>query len=139
MSGAVSRWLGSVDGLSEIIDRILRVQIECRPAIECIKLYDSEKTLFYCDPPYPHCVRPGSEKAYAHEMTDNQHIELSYALNKASGMVAVSGYECDLMDDLYPGKKWRKMFANPKKNHASKTVRQEVLWINYNVAASVLR
>ena len=50
MSGVVSRWLGSLKGLPEIAERLLRVQIENRPAIEVIKLYDSPKTLFYCDP-----------------------------------------------------------------------------------------
>src|SRR5690606_23548164 len=54
MAGAVSRWLGSVEGLSEIVQRLLRVQIENAPAIEVIQRYDSPETLFYCDPPYPH-------------------------------------------------------------------------------------
>lgn len=52
MAGAVSRWLGSVEGLSEIVQRLLRVQIEQAPAIEVIHRYDSPETLFYCDPPY---------------------------------------------------------------------------------------
>src|SRR5437016_11804908 len=52
MAGAVSRWLGSVEGLSEISQRLLRIQIEHAPAIEVIRRYDSEETLFYCDPPY---------------------------------------------------------------------------------------
>lgn len=51
MSGVVSRWLGSVDRLPEVAERLLRVQIENRPSLEIIKLYDSPKTLFYCDPP----------------------------------------------------------------------------------------
>ena len=48
MAGAVSRWLGSIEGLAEIAQRLLRVQIENAPAIEVIKRYDSEQTLFYC-------------------------------------------------------------------------------------------
>ncbi len=70
MAGAVSRWLGSVEGLAEIAQRLLRVQIEHAPAIEVIQRYDSEETLFYLDPPYPHDSR-GDSKAYAYEMTDN--------------------------------------------------------------------
>lgn len=46
MAGAVSRWLGSVEGLSEIVQRLLRVQIESAPAIEVIERYDSEETFF---------------------------------------------------------------------------------------------
>ena len=51
MSGVVSRWLGGVDALDEIAQRLIRVQIENRPAVDVIQLYDSRKTLFYCDPP----------------------------------------------------------------------------------------
>jgi DNA adenine methylase len=47
MAGAVSRWLGSVEGLSEIVQRLLRVQIENSLAIDAIQRYDSEETLFY--------------------------------------------------------------------------------------------
>lgn len=72
MAGAVSRWLGSVDGLSEIVQRLLRVQIENAAAIEVIQRYDSEETLFYCDPPYPHDSRVDAN-AYGYEMTDNEH------------------------------------------------------------------
>ena len=47
MSGVVSRWLGGVDALDEIAQRLIRVQIENRPAVDVIQLYDSRKTLFY--------------------------------------------------------------------------------------------
>ncbi|HAX77218.1 MAG TPA: DNA methyltransferase, partial [Cyanobacteria bacterium UBA11372] len=89
MAGAVSRWLGSVEGLGEIAQRLLRVQIEHAPAIEVIKRYDSEETLFYLDPPYPHDSR-GDSKAYAYEMTDQEHIELAKILHSVKGKVALS-------------------------------------------------
>ena len=57
MSGVVSRWLGSIVGLPEVALRLLRVQIENRPALDVINLYDGRETLFYCDPPYPHSSR----------------------------------------------------------------------------------
>src|SRR5262249_17816134 len=100
MAGAVSRWLGSVEGLSEIAQRLLRVQIENAPAVEVIRRYDSEQTLFYCDPPYVHESR-GDSKAYHYEMTDEQHTELSAVLRSVKGKVAISGYQCDLMNKLY--------------------------------------
>jgi DNA adenine methylase len=128
MSGVVSRWLGSVEGLPEIAERLLRVQIENRPALEVIKLYDSPKTLFYCDPPYPHQAR-GDNKAYGFEMTDTGHIELAKVLNQVKGKVAISGYRCDLMDKLYGG--WHCVEAPAKKCHSVKQLRIEALWTNY--------
>ena len=40
MSGVVSRWLGSIDSLPEIAERLLRIQIVNRPAVDVIRLYD---------------------------------------------------------------------------------------------------
>jgi DNA adenine methylase len=131
MSGVVSRWLGAVEMLPEIADRLLRVQIENRPALEAIELYDSSETLFYCDPPYIHETR-GDSKAYGHEMTDKDHEGLAKVLNKSQGMVAISNYDCDLMNDLYPESKWRKLVGEEKTNHATKGKRIEVLWTNYD-------
>lgn len=128
MSGAVSRWLGSVSSLPEIALRLLRVQIENRPAIEVIKIYDSPQTLFYCDPPYVHASR-GDSKAYGFEMSDDGHRKLAYILNQCKGKIAVSGYRCDLMDHLY--KHWKRIDSSPKRCHSIKKIRQEVLWINY--------
>ncbi len=83
MAGAVSRWLGSVEGLSEIVQRLLRVQIENSPAIEVIKRFDSKETLFYCDPPYPHNSRKDT-KAYGYEMTDDEHKKISLSVAQHS-------------------------------------------------------
>ncbi len=128
MSGVVSRWLGSIEDLPEIALRLLRVQIENRPAIEVVNLYDDGKTLFYCDPPYVHSTR-GDAKAYGFEMNDGEHRDLARALNRAKAMVAVSGYRCDLMDELYKG--WRCNEAPPKTCHSIKKMRTEALWTNY--------
>lgn len=131
MSGVVSRWLGGVDALPEIGERLLRVQIENRPAVDVIRLYDSEDTLFYCDPPYVHQTR-GDTKAYGHEMTDEQHRELADALNAVKAMVAFSNYDCELIDKLYPPKRWRKLVGPERTIHSTKDKRSEVLWTNYD-------
>jgi DNA adenine methylase len=131
MAGAVSRWLGAVEDLPDIAMRLLRVQIENRSAIEVIKLYDSLKTLFYCDPPYIHETR-GDNKAYAFEMTNDEHRELAKTLNSALGKVAISGYDCDLMNELYPSPKWFKYVGEARTIHSTKDMRTEILWTNYD-------
>ena len=128
MSGVVSRWLGSIQQLPEIAERLLRVQIENRPATEVITLYDSSGTLFYCDPPYPHESRRDSS-AYGYEMTDSEHRELAEVLRSAKARVAVSGYHCKLYETLYKG--WNCIEAPAKVCHSVKSVRREVLWTNY--------
>lgn len=131
MSGVISRWLGGVEALPEIAERLLRVQIENRPAIDVIKLYDAPDTLYYCDPPYVHDTR-GDSKAYGYEMTDDEHRNLASVLNKVNGKVALSNYDCDLMNELYPSQRWYKTVGPYKTNHATKGKRQEVLWTNYD-------
>ncbi len=135
MAGAVSRWLGSVEGLSEIAQRLLRVQIENAPALEVIKRYDSPHTLFYCDPPYVHESRTDIN-AYAYEMSNDEHRKLADLLHHIQGKVAISGYHSNLMDELYGG--WDYIEAPTKKAHSTNTnannikqSRTEVLWINY--------
>ena len=68
MAGAVSRWLGSVEALAEIAQRFARVQIENAPALDVIARYDTDKTLFYPDPPYVYASR-GDASAYECEMS----------------------------------------------------------------------
>lgn len=128
MSGVISRWLGSVEALPSIALRLLRVQIENRPALEAIKLYDDTSTLFYCDPPYVHEAR-GDKKAYGFEMRDYEHRALAQILNEVKGKAAISGYKCNLMDELYQG--WRVVEAPPKYCHSVKKIRTEALWMNY--------
>ncbi len=128
MSGVVSRWLGSVEDLPYVASRLLSVQIENRPATEVIKLYDGPVTLFYCDPPYVHSTR-GDDKSYRYEMSEEEHRELATVLHKCEGKVAISGYRCELMDELYEG--WHRYDAQPKNCHSVKELRQEALWMNY--------
>ena len=135
MSGAVSRWLGSIEALPEIAQRLLRVQIEHDDAIKVIQRYDSEDTLFYCDPPYPHESRTDSN-AYGFEMSNTQHRELARVLRSVKGKVALSGYNCPLMDELYSD--WEYVEAPEKNCHSVKKPRTEVLWINYKLEETTI-
>jgi DNA adenine methylase len=133
MAGAVSRWLGSVEGLPEIVQRLQRVQIENAPASEIILRYDSPDTLFYCDPPYPHEAR-GDSKAYGYEMTDADHERLARVLHSVCGAVAMSGYRCALLDRLY--RDWHCIDADTRLCNSSKGERTESLWTNYDPATA---
>lgn len=135
MAGRVSAWNHSPKDLELTAKRLLRVQIEQEPALDAIRRYDHEGTLFYCDPPYPIGSREGSSRSvYRFEMSDEDHEELAAALNGAKGLVAISGYECDLMNDLY-----RDWDSRSRKTRSSTSPtrgeRVEVLWANYDLSA----
>ncbi len=74
--------------------------------------------------PYVDTAR-GDSKAYGFEMDDAAHRRLVRVLNKCRGQVAVSGYRCDLTDELFTG--WRRYDAPHKQCHSIKQVRKEAL------------
>lgn len=128
MAGAVSRWLGAIEGLVPIIDRLMRVQIDNAPALEVIRRYDTPETLFYLDPPYVHDARRDTH-AYFGEMSDAEHTELAQLLHTIRGRAAISGYRSELYDSLYGD--WRRVDAPAKNCHSVRQLRQESLWMNY--------
>lgn len=135
-SYAPVNFINKVAGLPEIIERLKRVQIECRPAESVIKRFDTRSTLFYCDPPYLHKTRT-SKNDYVYEMDEAAHISLAKLLNSCTGMVAVSGYDDPMMNDLYPESKWKKIEFGGKQPSMSKgngRITEECLWVNYPVS-----
>jgi DNA adenine methylase len=92
-----------------------------------IERYDSPETLFYLDPTYSSSTRGRWKKhAYEHEMTDEQHVELAEVLHGIAGMAAISGYRCELYDDLYQD--WQRADKKVRTNSAGEAV--ESLWLS---------
>lgn len=131
MANTVSRWLGGVEDLADIAQRLLRVQIEKDSALNVIDRYDTAETLFYCDPPYPHAAR-NDHRIYSAEMSDGDHRSLSDALHGVEGKAAISGYRCALMDELYGD--WNRIDGPVRPARAGRGKRQEALWVNYRLA-----
>lgn len=129
MAGAVSRWLGSVDGLAEITLRLQRVQIENAPALEVIRRYDTPDTVFYLDPPYVHSSR-GDTAAYGNEMSDDEHIELAEVLSGIRGRAVLSGYRTSLYDRIF--RDWIRIDASIRTANSVRQPRQESLWLNFD-------
>lgn len=66
-------------------------------------------------------------------MSDEEHKELADNLNSVKGKVALSNYDCPLMDKLYPKTKWTKILGAEKTIHSTKDIRQECIWLNYRI------
>lgn len=116
-------------------ERLRGVYIENADAIDVIRRWDAADAVIYCDPPYVTSTRtPGSgATAYgANEMSDVEHVALSEVLHGCTGAVVLSGYRCDLYDDLfrYWKRKDRTAWADQGK------LRTECLWLNPKAAAS---
>ena len=99
MAATCSRWLSTIQQLPEIHERLIRVQIDNKDFRELFKTYDSEDTLFYCDPPYIHETRR-DKNSYNHEMTNEDHKDLVNILLNVKGKVLLSGYRHDIYKTL---------------------------------------
>lgn len=122
---------GYVARIAPAAERLARVSLECRPALEVIAAYGRHPgTLIYADPPYPASTRPNSATTYRHEMNgDAEHVTLARALQACRGPVVISGYPCPLYEELYTGWHRHEIRAYSGYGTASKA-RTEVLWSN---------
>ena len=136
MADVVSGFLSMIDEqLPLIVDRLRRVEIVCRPAVDVIRTWDSPRTLIYCDPPYlPTTRQENSRNVYGQEMTEDDHRQLARVLNGCSSKVVLSGYPSELYEELYSG--WNRIefdIANHAAGGRTKRRERECLWMNYGV------
>jgi DNA adenine methylase len=106
--------------------RLRDVEILCEPAVDVMQRYDALDAIHYVDPPYLHSTRSDASHAYAHEMSDVDHLDLLSFLSSLSGMVILSGYPSQLYDDALAG--WSRLTRRALDNSAA--WRTECLWLN---------
>jgi len=142
MASTCSKWLSIIEQLPQISERLLRVQIEHQDWRVILERYDTERTLFYLDPPYVHSTRKAGK--YAHEMTDEDHAELVERLLNIKGMAILSGYASEiyvpLQDAGWMRENWKTACSAAGKTRASglqgkgsalkKQPRTETVWVS---------
>lgn len=135
-----SAYQGVLGMLPRLSERMTSVLIENKDFRDIIKVYDSENTFFYLDPPYlPETRKSG---AYKCEMTTQDHHDLIDLLWRIKGKAMLSGYPSDLYDSL----DWNKREWSVTCNAAGRTKksglqgkgavsalqkRTECAWTNY--------
>ena len=134
MADVVSGYLSMIDEqMPFIIERLRRVQIVSRPAIDVIRQWDGPDTLIYCDPPYVHETRHESSRdVYGVEMTERHHRDLAAVLSGCKAKVVLSGYPSPLYEELYGT--WRQVtfdIANHAAGGREKARKQERLWLSW--------
>lgn len=120
---------GYVGRMATIAERLHRVSLECRPALEVVRAFGkAPDTLLYVDPPYLGSTR--ATRQYRHEMSSEaEHRELAEALNTCTAAVVLSGYPSPLYDELYAG--WHvTRLASATGQGGTWGERTEVLWSN---------
>ena len=96
-----------------------------------VEVYDDPDTLIYLDPPYVLGSRSKDlQKVYAHELTDEDHLELLNWAKTAKSMIVLSGYRHPLYEDALRG--WVR--HETKARAQANSQRVEVLWLNPTAA-----
>jgi DNA adenine methylase len=124
---------GYVDRMAPVAERLSRVSLECRPALEVIAAYGQQpEVLLYVDPPYLGTTR--SSGGYLHEMTGGgDHEDLLAALLDCKASVVLSGYASDLYDEALSG--WTRRTKDVGTGQSGEWgSRVEVAWCNRPVA-----
>lgn len=127
--GFLSR-VNSLKAMPEVVlavaERLRGVLIEREDAVTLIGRFQRDDCLLYCDPPYVKAARGRSSQIYQWDMSDAGHRRLAGALRAGKGMVVLSGYPCDLYDQLYSD--WKRVERPHLADRSRPTT--EVLWLN---------
>ncbi len=124
-------WVNYPPVLKYVHARLQGVNIENRPAIDCMVKNDSADTLHYVDPPYMHDTRKINRTGgvYRHEMSTEDHQALLGTLIELEGSVVLSGYDSELYNDVLQG--WKREEKTARISAGSGTdLRTECVWLN---------
>lgn len=131
MNEQASAWWNAIDVLATVHERLRRVVILNRPALDVIRQEDGPDSLFYADPPYLPMTRT-SPDTYAHEMSEADHRDLLDVLRSVSGKVMLSGYPSPLYDEaLHDWTRHEFVRANNAASGKMKRRETEVVWCNF--------
>jgi DNA adenine methylase len=141
------KFAATADRLQACAERLRRVHLEQRPAVEVIAKYAKADAgaVIYCDPPYLAATRSSRTKRvgldYAVEYaSEAEHRALAQVLHATPATVLLSGYPSHLYQELYGGW-WRleRSVQRPTSNVSGGrgAVAVEVLWSNRPLAAQL--
>lgn len=127
-------WANFPSAIGFFTQRLSKVCIENRPALQVIQSHDSVETLFYLDPPYVRAARAQRQReVYRHELSDDDHRDLARVLHSVKGMAVLSGYRCALYTKLFKG--WLAIDRECRADGARP--RTETLWLNARAEAGL--
>jgi DNA adenine methylase len=124
----VDNWNIKLERLSEIVHKLRFMQIEHRDALELFEKVNRPDNFVYFDPPYLMGVRK-SKKRYRFEVDDDFHHKMAAAVTNAKCLIAISGYDSKVYDDLFGH--LHKTTGPLTKINTKKTENRECLWTNY--------
>jgi len=93
----------------ELAMRLQNCQIECADALYVIQSRDSQKSFFYCDPPYYN-----SDCGHYDGYTEDDYEKLLILLSKIQGRFLLSSYPSAVLEKYIKIQKWQKRSITQK-------------------------
>ena len=127
------KWSRVKDRLHQALERLSQVHIDCVDALDFIARWDTNTTLFYCDPPYP-----GADQGHYGGYTQEDFERLCSALDAAQCSYILSNYD---QGDIAPDSAQQRVEINVQctasgagrsrgqESAVIDAARTEVLWI----------
>jgi len=98
--GGPMRWMSVWHKIGHLSNRLRHVAIDCLDFRDCIKNWDTEQTLFFCDPPYASSVSKGF---YGHNFERQDHVDLANILRGVKAKWLVTYDDIPAIRELYNG------------------------------------
>lgn len=134
MNEQASSWLTAINGHPQMHERLKRVVLLNRKAIDLIRQQDGDNTLIYLAPPYVIGTRE-AKFAYEHEMDDQDYHKLVDEILTCSGKVMLSGYANPIYGRLEHHGWCTRDFIVTKSSssQATKPKAREQIWPNFKL------
>ncbi|HJO93147.1 MAG TPA: hypothetical protein QF753_07095, partial [Victivallales bacterium] len=94
--------------------------------LENIKFNEKERTVIYCDPPYPLNSRKSSKDRYNYELSDENHINLLKIIKSLDCDVLISSYKNSLYEETLKNRNLKTYKSQTRRYTAT-----EYLYMNY--------
>jgi len=132
MSKSVSDFLSAIDRLPELHDRLSKIIVTNMDGMKLIRKFNRENVFMYCDPPYEQSTRTSTR--YNVDMDRAAHVDFLEAVIESKSKILISGYHCDLYDQLMDNGFQRVSFEvkTIDGNFKPKT-KTEYLYYNYEI------
>ncbi len=94
--GGAGRWTSVLGRVAALSDRLRSVVIDCLDFRVCIENWDTDKTVFFCDPPYVDSTKP-----LPYDFTPVDHQDLARVLETVKGKWLLSYNDTPWVRELY--------------------------------------
>ncbi len=94
--GGAGRWTSVLGRVAALSERLRSVVIDCLDFRQCVENWDTDKTVFYCDPPYLYSTKP-----LPYDFTQPDHNNLARVLETVKGKWLLSYNDTPRVRQLY--------------------------------------